>query len=267
MHKSRCALLVALTLSLSGCGDHGSETPPPTAKPQSWSVVALGDSVGMSLPDCGGCTSFVDLWADQVSEQSGAEVVVANEGIPGGEATDVLHQVTGDEEVRAALGAADVVVVTLGINDSPWNRLDDPCGAAPDYPTIEWEAITPSCTSRVVNEYAAVLDQVLAELDALRAGEPTALRVVTVYDAVLGDDVDLGGTTPPLQHQRSWRTSSSRRSSVAWPWRTAASVSTSCTRSTVRTATNRRASCSPRITPIRRRPAMRPSLRCSPLQV
>ncbi len=196
MHKSRCALLVALTLSLSGCGDHGSETPPPTAKPQSWSVVALGDSVGMSLPDCGGCTSFVDLWADQVSEQSGAEVVVANEGIPGGEATDVLHQVTGDEEVRAALGAADVVVVTLGINDSPWNRLDDPCGAAPDYPTIEWEAITPSCTSRVVNEYAAVLDQVLAELDALRAGEPTALRVVTVYDAVLGDDVDPGWDDP-----------------------------------------------------------------------
>jgi hypothetical protein len=53
----------------------------------------------------------------------------------------------------------------LGINDTPWNRLDDPCGAAPDYPMVEWEAITPSCTARVARVYADVLDQVLAEVD------------------------------------------------------------------------------------------------------
>jgi lysophospholipase L1-like esterase len=209
MYRSTGALLVAVTtLVLAGCGDDASEppttetpaaTPTATAEPQSWSVVALGDSVGMSLPDCGGCTSFVQLWADQVAEQYRTEVVVANDAIPGGEATDVLAQVTDDDGVRDTLRGADVVVVTLGINDSPWNRLDDPCGAAPDYPTITWEAITPSCTSRVVRDYAHVLDRVLAEVDELRAGQPTALRVVTVYDAVLGDHVDPGWDDPAAE--------------------------------------------------------------------
>jgi lysophospholipase L1-like esterase len=200
MHRSTGALLVAVTLVLSGCGDDASDTSAPTPTPTvgrpSWSVVALGDSVGMSLPDCGGCTSFVDLWADEVAEQTGTDVAVANYAIPDGEATDVLAQVTGDDEVRDALSAADVVVVTIGINDSPWNRLDDPCGAAPDYPMVEWEAITRGCTSLVVRQYADVLGQVLAEVDELRAGQPTALRVVTVYDAVLGDHVDPGWDDP-----------------------------------------------------------------------
>jgi lysophospholipase L1-like esterase len=204
MDRGRGTLLLAVILVFSGCGDPDSQTSPtpsptPTAEHQPWSVVALGDSVGMTLPDCDGCTSFVELWADQVTAQSGTEVAVANHAIPGGEATDVLAQATGDDEVREALRAADVVVVTLGINDSPWNRLDDPCRAASDYPRIEWQAITPSCTAKVVGEYADVLEQVLAEVDELRAGQPTALRVVTVYDAVLGDHVDPGWDAPAAE--------------------------------------------------------------------
>jgi lysophospholipase L1-like esterase len=188
------AALVLLALAVAGCG--GDHDPEAKANPEPWSLVALGDSVAVALGECDGCTSFVDLWAKGLSEAAKRRVQVSNHAVPGAEAAEVLDQVKGDGATRTALKGADLVVVALGINDTPWNRRDDPCDAAPEYPTIDWGRISRRCTSRVTGEFEATLDAILDELDTIRAGKPTVLRVTTVYNAVIGNHVDPSWDSP-----------------------------------------------------------------------
>ncbi|MEJ7720182.1 MAG: SGNH/GDSL hydrolase family protein [Ilumatobacteraceae bacterium] len=170
-------------------------TPPPTTS-EAWSLVALGDSVALAGPECDGCTSFVDLWANSVAEDAGRPVEVSNQAVPDAEASDVLDQVRQDDATRAALERADLIVIEVGLNDSPWNKLDDPCDAAPKYPVIEWSKITGGCIDRVAREYERTLDAILAEVETLRAGKPTVLRLTNVYNAVLGNHVDASWDSP-----------------------------------------------------------------------
>jgi lysophospholipase L1-like esterase len=183
--------LIAAVLWLSSCSgsDANKETKSePAGEPLS--MVALGDSIALDGPECDGCTSFVDLSAKQLSEQMGRKVTASNHAIPDAEATDVLSQVRDDEITRSDITGASVVVVELGINDSPWNRKDDPCRAAPKYPVVRWSRITTACVDRVASQYRKRLKAILDEIDSLRSGQPTALRLVNVYNAVLGDKVD-----------------------------------------------------------------------------
>jgi lysophospholipase L1-like esterase len=188
------AVLVVLALAVAGCG--GDDDPEAKATPKPWSLVALGDSVAVALPECDGCTSFVDLWAKGLSQAAKRRVRVSNHAVPDAGATEVLDQVKRDGATRTALKRADLVVVALGINDTPWNRRDDPCDAAAEYPVIEWGRIGRRCISRVTGEYEATFDAILDELDTLRAGKPTVLRVTTVYNAVIGNHVDPSWDSP-----------------------------------------------------------------------
>jgi lysophospholipase L1-like esterase len=167
-------------------------------------MVALGDSIALDGPECDGCTSFVDLSAKRLSEQMGRKITAANHAIPDGEASDVLSQVRDDEITRSDISGASVVVVELGINDSPWNRKDDPCHAAPKYPKIQWSKITSACIDRVGSQYRKRLTGILDEIDSLRSGKPTVLRLVNVYNAVLGDKVD-----------PSWNSAAARKPSIS----------------------------------------------------
>jgi lysophospholipase L1-like esterase len=143
-----------------------------------------------------GCTSFVDLWAEHLTRDTGRPVEVTNDAVPNAEAHDVLDQLKKDNATRSAVKDADLIVIAVGINDSPWNRLDDPCDAAPDYPVIRWSKITAGCIERVAADYKLTLDAILTEVDELRAGEPTALRLTNVYNAVIGDHVDPSWDSP-----------------------------------------------------------------------
>ncbi len=85
-----------------------------------------------------------------------------------------------------------MVVITIGFNDTPWNRVDDPCHAAPRYPVIEWSKITPECTTQVTHQFSAALGKVMSTSSALRGDKPLLLRVTTVYNNVIGDHNDPG---------------------------------------------------------------------------
>jgi lysophospholipase L1-like esterase len=183
-----------LAIAMAACGD--DDDPEAKVAPEPWSLVAVGDSVAVAVPECDGCTSFVDLWADRVSEDAKRPVEVSNHAVAGAEAAEVLDQVKGDGATRAALKGADLVVVAVGVNDTPWNRRDDPCDAAAEYPVIEWGRITERCISRVADEYETTLDAILDELDTLRAGKPTTLRLTNAYNAVIGNRVDPSWDSP-----------------------------------------------------------------------
>jgi len=192
MTFSRLALAILALLAVTGCGGESNSGQPagtpnagatPSAEPASDAdtLVALGDSIAISGPQCDGCTSFVDLAARRLGMEPD------NRAIPDTGVDDLVKQVKTDADTRDALKTADTVVVQIGFNDTPWNREDDPCGAAPQYPRIRWSRITPRCSARVARDYERSLDDTLAEVERLSDGE---LLVTTVYNSVIGDHVD-----------------------------------------------------------------------------
>ena len=144
----------------------------------------------MTAEGCPGCHLYLDQYAAGLSGSLDRPVTVDNLAVPGAEVAQLLAQVQGFAGPREAIAAADVVVVTIGFNDLPFNRLDDPCKVAPAYPVIDWKALTTECMDRVTGEFSADLDAVMREITSLRAGAPTTLLLTTVYDSVLGDNVD-----------------------------------------------------------------------------
>ena len=191
-----------------------SATPTPNAH---WNLVALGDSTARANA-CDGCIDYVDLYAKAISKAAGVPVLVDNRAAiedsngPALQATQLLFHLLTDESLRDALATADIVVVAVGFNDTPWNRLDDPCDAAPHYPVVDWAKLSAACIRRVTGDYKQTLDEILTQIDELRGcgempGVPpcsqrgsvdTLIRVVTVYNAAIGDPVDPGWDSPSV---------------------------------------------------------------------
>jgi hypothetical protein len=186
-----------------------------TSSRPAWHLLALGDSLGR--PDgCPGCTGYVDLYARAIAKQSGVSVNVENaeaiqlSNVPAVDASALLAQVLTDSPLRRKIANADIIVISIGFNDTPWNRLDDPCNAAPRFPVVHWSKLSAGCIDRVVSDYKHTLDQILTQIDVLRGcgempGVPpcsqrgsrdTLLRVVTVYNSTIGDTVDPGWNSP-----------------------------------------------------------------------
>jgi lysophospholipase L1-like esterase len=157
-------------------------------------VVVLGDSIATTNA-CPGCAGFPDLYGRAIARRTGSDVEVQNLAVPGSGVADLLGQVQGDSSTRQALADADVVVVTIGFNDTPWGRGDDPCNVAPDFPVVLWDQITDQCIASVTSEYAERLDAVLTTVGGI-APEHSALRVVGVYNSVIGDHVDESWDSP-----------------------------------------------------------------------
>jgi lysophospholipase L1-like esterase len=157
-------------------------------------VVVLGDSIA-TTNGCTGCTGFPDLYGRAITRRTGSEADVTNLAVPDTGVADLLSQVREDALTREELADADVVVVTIGFNDTPWGRGDDPCDVAPEFPIVAWGKITDECIAGVTREYARQLDAVLAAVDRI-ALKDSSLRVVGVYNSVIGDYVDPSWDSP-----------------------------------------------------------------------
>ena len=221
---------IATVLLLAACTSPGQARPTDRANPKDpsvsspaptpdahWSLVALGDSTARASV-CGGCTDYVDLYAKAITRKTGVPVLVDNRAaiklsnVPAVQATQLLFHLLTDASLRDAVANADIVVVAVGINDTPWNRLDDPCDVAPRYPVVAWAKLTGACIRRVTADYKQTLDEMLTVIDELRGcgempdvppcsqrgKEDTLLRVVTVYNAAIGDPVDPGWDSPSV---------------------------------------------------------------------
>jgi len=140
--------------------------------------------------------TYPEQLATAMGDSLGVEVETHNLAVPGAEVADLLELVRTDSTVQRALAEANAILVTIGINDLAFGRLDDPCDVAPDFPRVRWSAITHSCIDKATAEYQRDLTAVLDEIVGLRAGEPTMLRVTTVYNSVIGDLVDPTWNSP-----------------------------------------------------------------------
>jgi len=229
MTRSRIAVLM-LALVLSSCTSVQDDQPAATTAPddvggspsvaadQGWTLVAIGDGLAHAS-SCDGCTDFVQLYGEAITEATGMPVEVDNRAfvqfsnVPAVQATQLLNNLLTDQSMRDAIAGADIVLVNVGFNDTPWNRYDNPCGASNYTGTvIRWHEITPACTARVVGEYKQTLDEIFTQIDELRGcwtpkgetttcsergGKDTALRLATVYNDWIGyDDTPVAALAP-----------------------------------------------------------------------
>jgi hypothetical protein len=148
--------------------------------------VAFGDSWPEGA-HCNGCTTFAGLWADDIEEQTGKNVEFtdltgANEGssAESKQSASLLESLQTDERTRAAVQEADVILVATGPNemevtDQPLR--DGSCGPKDDY----------DCIRALGRTWAQNFDAILAEIDELRQGKPTAIRLVNAANPWLSD--------------------------------------------------------------------------------
>jgi lysophospholipase L1-like esterase len=150
------------------------------------SLVVIGDSLPYGREDCGNCASFPDLYGAMIEESTGRTVDVSNLSTHDGVNTPgLLDRIQNDLRMRDAVTAADVVVVSSGFNDAPWSLADDSCDG-PNGEDIDWSRYTAECIDAGAAVFGPLFDGILAEVEVLRDGAPTAVRVINGYNSWIG---------------------------------------------------------------------------------
>lgn len=180
----RVALLVlALLAALPGWS--GAATRP------AWHLVALGDSIPFGGRYCGDCTPYPALFARALAARSGHPVTVRNLGVPGLTTAQLVDRVHRDAAMRSAVATAEIVTITIGHNDTPWNSRHDRCdGSAAwfgPYTDAHWTAYQGRCLDQVAAAHAMGLRTILGTVRALRQGKPTLVALTTDWNQLIGE--------------------------------------------------------------------------------
>jgi hypothetical protein len=147
------------------------------------------------MDDCGGCVGSVAMYADAITKATGHPVTVQNLSQHNGLRTDgLLDELKNDTMRREALANADIILVSIGVNDNPFGDDNDPCDGS-SFPV--WSKFNEACVAADTKIYSPKLESVFAQIVALRAGKPTIFRTITPYNDWLGGvDGESGAVTP-----------------------------------------------------------------------
>jgi len=183
---------------LSGCATaftSATETSVPTPTP--WSLVAVGDSIAMNSPMvCSGCTAFVNRYAEALIKATGHPVNVRNLSVAGLKIDGLLEELKPGAYRRDELANADIIIVSIGFNDAPWNRDDDSCDG-PNGNKPDWSKYNETCAAAAVEVFRAKLGSVYDQIVALREEKPTIFRTINRYNDWIGWTGENGETNPP----------------------------------------------------------------------
>jgi hypothetical protein len=149
-----------------------SPTTPPATDDPAVHLVGLGDSVA-GAGHCGECRSYVVVLGELAAKALGEPVITTNLGRNDDLTSSRLDSfVKSDETVRAAIAQADILTIGIG-----WNDWQGPCS---------WTGHA-ACLANGQTSVERNLGLILDEVATLRAGAPTAIRVVTYADTYVGD--------------------------------------------------------------------------------
>jgi acyl-CoA thioesterase-1 len=161
-----------------------------TPVPRLWHLVALGDSIPFGGSYCGGCTPYPDLLATALARQSGHHVSVSDLGVPGLTTAQLLTNVRTLAAVRSRIASADIVTITIGHNDTPWNSRHDSCDGADawfgPYRNARFATYTGPCLTTEADALRARLRSILATVRSLRGTRPTLIEVTTDWNQLIG---------------------------------------------------------------------------------
>jgi lysophospholipase L1-like esterase len=167
-----------------------TNTPEPTATPNgpSWTYIAFGDSWPYGA-HCNGCKPFPQLFADALAVTTDHSIHFINLTTNGGTSQSLLNSIQRFQNIRDAVMSADIIVIATGANDlDPAFDLyvAGNCGGADHF----------DCFRKVAEGWRVSFDGILTEIESLRSGKPTAIRLVTNSNEFLFDPglIDLFGT-------------------------------------------------------------------------
>lgn len=188
------AALALPCVVLAGCVATGAApaTGGPDAEIGPLTVVAIGDEVPAASAACPGCTGFVDSFAESLAaEQGRSSEVTSRARTDGAKASDIREQVRSGY-VDNVIGGADVVIVSVGLNDQPPYEDDGPCGTR----AVESDAdavaavlaVSPDCVATRTADAAKELE---GALEGVRERAPDAsILVLTPYNVWPGSQAD-----------------------------------------------------------------------------
>jgi lysophospholipase L1-like esterase len=169
---------LAPTTSLTPASAPTIAASPSTVGP-SWTYVAFGDSWPYGA-HCNGCRPFPVLYADGLAAETGRRIEFVNLTTNGGTAQSLLEDIKSSKTIRDALERADIVMIATGGNDlGPAfdASVAGTCGGADKL----------DCFRKVAETLRASFDGILTEIEGLRNGRPTAIRLVTGSNEFLAD--------------------------------------------------------------------------------
>ncbi len=141
------------------------ETEAMSEAPATWDYVALGDSLAAGV---GARRGYVDRYAEDLRAGAGARVRVANLGVSGQTAPQLLRALR-DPSVRRALRGAEVITFNIGINDLGRARASyeaETCGGARDR----------RCLGAAVEVFQTSWDAITGEILSLRSADEAIIR-------------------------------------------------------------------------------------------
>ena len=97
---------------------------------------------------------------------------------------------------RDALANADIIIVGIAFNDTPWIRDDDPCDG-PNGDKPDWSKYNATCAAAAAEIFRPKFESVFAQIVALREGKPTIFRTINRYNDWIGWTSETGETIPP----------------------------------------------------------------------
>lgn len=156
--------------------------------PAAWTLVGLGDSVTAGA-GCPGCTDFLTLIAQGLHQKTGVAVSAHNFGVDGQTSGGLLQTLQPGGSRAAAVSKADLVIITIGANDLLPDldaMQNGSCGGADDT----------ACAASDVSAVQRNVSAILARIRALRANQPTAIRVTGYWNVFEDGDVAAGDYTP-----------------------------------------------------------------------
>jgi lysophospholipase L1-like esterase len=151
-----------------------------------WNYVALGDSWPEGA-HCGGCRTFAGLWADDLAVSTGRRIVLTD--LTGSREPDVgegetsaslLSSLRTSPVTRDAIKSADIILISTGPNEL--GMAYEPskagtCGGADEA----------DCIRALGRLWKANFDAILTEIETLRQGRPTAIRLVDAANPFVSD--------------------------------------------------------------------------------
>lgn len=198
-------LALVVACAVAGCGSDPDEvaeppgqtsSPPPSEEPseEALQYVAFGDSWPEGA-HCGGCETFAYLWANQIEERTGRTVETTS-FMGASEASDaesktpasLLSSLHGDDATREAVRNADVILIATGPNslETVFPRIEaQRCGGNDGF----------DCIRDLGQAWSKDFNAVLDEVQLLREGRPTAIRLVNAAN-VFAMDPELASVVP-----------------------------------------------------------------------
>jgi lysophospholipase L1-like esterase len=181
----RWVVVTAALVLVSACGaEEPSADPGPSATPTASSpsspagtasaapartMVMFGDSWPFGA-HCNGCTPYPDLYAEALDVETPTGFTNLTEN--GGTSDSLLTEIRSFAPYRDAIADADIIVISIGANDMEpafTSYGADTCGPPKGL----------GCFRKVADAWGRNMDALLTEFDTLRAGRPTAVRVLT----------------------------------------------------------------------------------------